>query len=158
MIKTNPDMEIWWDSSPLIFDQWVKKMVDAAEPLARNRTGKNNLSGSTTPNNPAESVFRGCTTNPPLSWGAVQSDPKYLGRMGRQAEPGQTRASTRKNWPWLTYKEIVRRGAEMMMPIYEASNGRFGWISGQLDPRLFTEIGPDGRPTPMSCAPSARTS
>ncbi len=25
------------------------------------------------------------------------------------------------------------------MPIFEASHGRFGWISGQLDPRLFTE-------------------
>jgi transaldolase len=25
------------------------------------------------------------------------------------------------------------------MPIFEASKGRFGWISGQLDPRLFTE-------------------
>ena len=28
----------------------------------------------------------------------------------------------------------------MMMPIYEASKGRYGWISGQLDPRLFTEV------------------
>jgi transaldolase len=27
----------------------------------------------------------------------------------------------------------------MYMPIFEASKGRFGWISGQLDPRLFTE-------------------
>ena len=41
---------------------------------------------------------------------------------------------------WLTYKEVVKRGAEMMMPIYEASHGRYGWISGQLDPRLFTEV------------------
>jgi transaldolase len=34
----------------------------------------------------------------------------------------------------------VKRGAEMFMPIWEASNGRYGWISGQLDPRLFTEV------------------
>ena len=27
----------------------------------------------------------------------------------------------------------------MYMPIFEASKGRFGWISGQLDPRLLTE-------------------
>jgi transaldolase len=27
----------------------------------------------------------------------------------------------------------------MYLPIYEASRGRFGWISGQLDPRLLTE-------------------
>ena len=29
----------------------------------------------------------------------------------------------------------------MYLPIFEASKGRFGWISGQLDPRLFTETG-----------------
>jgi len=44
-----------------------------------------------------------------------------------------------KELSWLTYKEVVKRGAEMYLPIYEASRGRFGWISGQLDPRLFTE-------------------
>ena len=44
-----------------------------------------------------------------------------------------------KELVWLTYKEVVKRGAEMYMPIFEASKRRFGWISGQLDPRLFTE-------------------
>ena len=39
----------------------------------------------------------------------------------------------------LTYKEVVRRGAEMYRPVFEASGGRFGFISGQLDPRLLTE-------------------
>ena len=24
LIKTNPGMEVWWDSSPLIFEKWVK--------------------------------------------------------------------------------------------------------------------------------------
>jgi transaldolase len=28
----------------------------------------------------------------------------------------------------------------MFLPVFEASGGRFGWISGQLDPRLFTEV------------------
>jgi transaldolase len=41
---------------------------------------------------------------------------------------------------WLKYKEVVKRGAEMYMSIFNATCGRFGWISGQLDPRLFTKI------------------
>src|SRR5690606_41208328 len=41
---------------------------------------------------------------------------------------------------WLTYKEVIQRGAAMMLPIWEASGGRYGWISVQLDPRLFTEV------------------
>jgi transaldolase len=39
----------------------------------------------------------------------------------------------------MTYKEIVKRGAEKLLPLFEASGGRYGWVSGQLDPRLFTE-------------------
>ena len=46
---------------------------------------------------------------------------------------------SREEYFWLTYKEVIRRGAEMMMPIWEASGGRFGYISGQLDPRLLTD-------------------
>ena len=97
------------------------------------------MSGSTTSRTRAESLFRGCTTNPPLSWGAIQSDPKFWADWvvkQSQANP----ALDQKKLAWLTYKETVKRGAEMMMPIYEASKGRYGWISGQLDPRLFTEV------------------
>jgi hypothetical protein len=40
---------------------------------------------------------------------------------------------------WETYKTVIRRGAEMMLPIWEASQGRYGFVSGQLDPRLLSE-------------------
>ena len=30
LTNVHPEMEIWWDSSPLIFEPWVKKMVDVA--------------------------------------------------------------------------------------------------------------------------------
>ncbi len=138
LIKTNPDMEIWWDSSPLIFDQWVQKLVNAAEQ-SRKAILKEQLLRLYNAEHPEQSIFRGCTTNPPLSWGAVQSDPKYWGDWASkqsQANPGLDQ----KKLAWLMYKETVKRGAEMFMPIYQASHGRYGWISGQLDPRLFTEV------------------
>lgn len=138
LIKTNPDMEIWWDSSPLVFSSWMEKMVNAA-PQARKAELKEQISRLYNADSPAQSVFRGCTTNPPLSWTAVQSDPKYwadwIGQQSR-ANPGLGK----KELAWFTYKEIVKRGAEMFLPIHAASNCRFGWISGQLDPRLFTEV------------------
>jgi hypothetical protein len=31
LVKTHPDMEIWWDSSPLVYHQWATKTIDAAE-------------------------------------------------------------------------------------------------------------------------------
>jgi len=137
LIKTNPDMEIWWDSSPLVFESWVQKMV-AAAPADKKRLWEEQLRRLYNAEDPAKSVFRGCTTNPPLSLKAVQNDPKFWEEWTDNlisTNPGLNQ----KELFWLTYKEIVRRGAEMFMPIYKASNGRFGWISGQLDPRLFTE-------------------
>ncbi len=135
--STNPDMEIWWDSSPLIFDSWVKKMTEAA-PAGQKKELESQLKRLFFWDDMSKSVFRGCTTNPPLSLGAIKDNPALWEKWVDdqiKAQPGITLEAL---W-WMTYKEVVRRGAEKLMPIYEASNGRFGWVSGQLDPRLFTE-------------------
>ncbi len=39
LLQTNPSMEVWWDSSPLVFDPWVKKMVSSAPPEKRAEAG-----------------------------------------------------------------------------------------------------------------------
>ena len=135
--RTNPDMELWWDSSPLIFDSWVKKMVEAA-PAGEKKEVESQLKRLFVWDDMAKSVFRGCTTNPPLSLGAIKDNlPLWEKWVDEQikANPGITLEAL---W-WMTYKEVVRRGAQKLLPINEASNGRFGWVSGQLDPRLFTE-------------------
>ncbi|OGO14856.1 MAG: hypothetical protein A2Y93_10505 [Chloroflexi bacterium RBG_13_68_17] len=135
--NTHPDLEIWWDSSPLIFDSWVKKMVDGT-PAGQKKELEAQLKRLFAWDDMAKSVLRGCTTNPPLSLGAIKDNsPIWEKWVDDQikANPGITLEAL---W-WMTYKEVVKRGAEKLMPIYEASNGRFGWVSGQLDPRLFTE-------------------
>jgi transaldolase len=137
LIKTHADMEIWWDSSPLMYSQWVHKMIDSCEP-SRKPILEEQLARLYDVKEPSKSVFRGCTTNPPLSWQAVQSDLEFWSHWVsdlHQENPGLDL----KAMVWLTYKEVVKRGAQMFLPIFEASRGRFGWISGQLDPRLFTE-------------------
>jgi len=139
LAKTHPDLEIWWDSSPLVYNQWVRKMLNSAEP-SRRLALEEQLARLYNAEAPGKSVFRGCTTNPPLSWQAIQSDPKFWDEwVGDLIRTNPSLGV--KELVWLTYKEVVKRGAEMYMPIFEASNGRFGWISGQLDPRLFTETG-----------------
>jgi transaldolase len=137
LTKTHPDMEIWWDSSPLVYNQWVGKMINAAEP-SRKSTLEEQLARLYNKDIPAQSIFRGCTTNPPLSWQAVKSDPEFWSEWINNLILTNPQLSLQE-LTWSTYKEVVRRGAEMYMPIFEASKGRFGWISGQLDPRLFTE-------------------
>lgn len=137
LVKTHPDMEIWWDSSPLVYNQWTQKMLNTAEP-SRKPVLEEQLARLYNTKSPAQSVFRGCTTNPPLSWQAIKSDPAFWG--GWIDDLIQAHPEMRlKELTWEAYKEVVKRGAEMYMPMFEASRGRFGWISGQLDPRLFTE-------------------
>lgn len=137
LARTHPDLEIWWDSSPLVYNQWVRKLVDEAEP-ARKHILEEQLARLYNTAEPAASVFRGCTTNPSLSWQAIQSDPSFWTEWVDElirSSPGLSLSEI----VWMTYKEVVKRGAEMYLPVFEATKGRFGWMSGQLDPRLFTE-------------------
>ena len=137
LVKTNPHLEIWWDSSPLIFDGWVKKMVAAASS-ARKAELESQLRRMWNYQDPHRSAIRGCTTNPPLSLAAVKSDPEFWNQRIDEiiaANPGLSQ----KELFWLTYKDVIRRGAEMLLPMWEASRGKYGYVSGQLDPRLFNE-------------------
>ncbi len=137
LVATNPDMEIWWDSSPLIYKNWKKKMIDMA-PEKRKKTMEEELDRFFNLDDPAKSVIRGCTTNPPLSLGAVKNDPEFWNAWIDNLV-SENKDKTQHELFWMTYKEVIRRGAEMLMPIWKASEGRFGYISGQLDPRLNFE-------------------
>jgi transaldolase len=137
LTNTNPDMETWWDSSPLVFEQWVQKMLSDA-PAAGKAPLEAQLRRLFNPQDSTGSLFRGCTTNPPLCLEAVKSDPEYWNvRIDEliSANPGLDH----KEVTWLLYKEVLTRGADVFRPLWDASRGRYGWISGQLDPRLFTE-------------------
>jgi len=137
LTQVHPDMEIWWDSSPLVFKSWVKQMVDSA-PANRKAALREQLNRIYVISDPAKSLIRGCTTNPPLSLTAVKNDLPFWNKW----VDGMIRANkglSRYDYFMMTYKEVIRRGAEMMMPIWKASDGRYGYISGQLDPRLITE-------------------
>jgi transaldolase len=138
LTEVNQDLEVWWDSSPLVFSSWVQKMV-AAAPAEQKDSLNEQLQRIFVVDDPARSLVRGCTTNPPLSLTAVKNDPQIWNEWIDDtilSNPGLTL----REYFWLTYKEVIRRGAEMMMPIWEASQGRFGYISGQLDPRLLTDV------------------
>lgn len=137
LTQVNPDMEIWWDSSPLVFENWVKEMVGSA-PENKKTELEEQLNRIYVLDDPAQSLVRGCTTNPPLSLTAVKQDPDGWNEWIDDLIMSN-KGLDLQDYYWLTYKEVIRRGAEMMMPIWEASEGRFGYISGQLDPRLLTD-------------------
>jgi transaldolase len=131
--ETNRAAEIWWDSSPLVYNSWAKNVVGKA-PSGKKEVWKRQLQRLFDPENPEETQFRGVTTNPPLSLAAVKDNPgfwsDYIKNLIRE-NPGKGVEEVF----WMTYREIVKRGAQLFLPVWEKSKHAYGYLSGQVDPR-----------------------
>src|SRR5208337_4617122 len=46
-----------------------------------------------------------------------------------------------ENLYWELYTEIIKRGAEMIMGVFDSSGYKYGYISGQVDPRFDENAG-----------------
>ncbi|MBW1666684.1 MAG: transaldolase [Deltaproteobacteria bacterium] len=135
--EVNPEAEIWWDSSPLIYDNWRKKMIEQASDKEEMTAWLDRLYSEN--NNPEDNIFRGVTTNPPLSYNAIKDNPDYWSKW-IDDRIGKDRCTDSEVVFWDTYKEIVKRGAEAYLPIFEATNYKYGFISGQVDPRIRHDV------------------
>jgi transaldolase len=135
--KVNPKAEIWWDSSPIIFDNWRSKMIEKAANKEEMTSWLDRLYHKNIP--PVKNIFRGVTTNPPLSYNAIKDDPDYWSQW-IDALIEKDRCIDSEVIFWKTYKEIVKRGAEIYLPIFKASRFKHGFISGQVDPRFIHDV------------------
>ena len=135
--EVNPEAEIWWDSSPLIYDNWRTKMLEEASDKEEMLAWLDRLYNRD--NKPEGNIFRGVTTNPPLSYKAIKDNPDYWSKWVDDLIE-KDRCTDAEVVFWETYKEIVKRGAEEYMPTFEASNYKYGFISGQVDPRIRHDV------------------
>ncbi len=128
----NPDTEIWWDSSPLVWPNFKEdflkgKLTDAEKEWYRQELDSLFVGA------PVKGwVFKGCTTNPPLSWAVLKTRKEEWAKIiaeKRKAYRGRSKYGLYLQ----VYFEVVKRGAEALLPIFESSGGRFGHISGQVD-------------------------
>ncbi len=128
-----PQAELWWDSSPLVFDSWRRRMIERASDKLEMAGWLDRLFCET--NRPEANLIRGVTTNPRLTFNAIKDNPGYwcawiddlIAASGcRDAEA----------LFWEAYKEIARRGARAFLPVFSASGRKFGFVSAQTDPRL----------------------
>ncbi|MEI6801163.1 MAG: transaldolase family protein [Pseudomonadota bacterium] len=141
LAATNPDCEIWWDSSPLVYESW-KAGVLASAPTDKRADWDQQLTRLFSPAM-AESTgtmgFGGVTTNPPLALQAIQNNPSFwVEEITRIAadNPGDDVEGIY----WKTYLDVVRRSAAMILAVYDSSNGRYGYLSGQVDPRFVSDF------------------
>ncbi len=133
LVDVSPGMEIWWDSSPVIFNNWCKKVLAKADAQDRDVLSAQ-FSRMYDENNPATQLFRGVTTNPPLSLQAIQDDPAYWEKVTQDILTDNSDLD-KEGLFWELYKRVVKRGSDMYLPLFEASGYKEGFLSGQVDPR-----------------------
>lgn len=146
LAQTGEDLEIWWDSSPLIFDRWRHTVVEGVKDEKQRAALSVQLSRLYNHEAPAESVFVGCTTNPPLSLEVLSHKPKGGPRLWDAQWTAwiddlirQHPHASRYELFWKTYMEVVGRGAAMFRSKFEATGYRRGYLSGQVEPRLLQD-------------------
>ena len=67
----NPETEIWWDSSPLVWPNFTESYYKGL-PAEDQEWFKKEVAGMFLEAPVKDWAFRGCTTNPPLSWAVLQ--------------------------------------------------------------------------------------
>ncbi|GGK49512.1 transaldolase family protein [Salinarimonas ramus] len=131
-----PAAEIWWDSSPLVYPAF-KESTLALAPDAQTRTRwAAQLDRFLDTAHPTGSLVRGVTTNPSLMAKSIIEAPETWAPEVREAHLRQARPDVRETY-WIIYQEALRRAAQVMLPLWRATNGKYGWVSGQLDPRCI---------------------
>jgi len=133
LVAVSPGMEIWWDSSPVIFGNWCQKMLAKADAGDQDNL-KRQFARMYDTADPMGQLFRGVTTNPPLSLAAIKDDPARWQKVAEQILKENDGLDTEGLF-WLMYKEVVKQGSDMFLPLFEASGYKEGFLSGQVDPR-----------------------
>jgi len=133
LVAVSPGMEIWWDSSPVILDNWYKMMLAKADP-ADHETLKAQFARMYDAGDPMNQLFRGVTTNPPLSLQAIKDDPPRWQVEADKILKEHDGLDTEGLF-WELYKQVVKQGSDMFLPLFEASGYKEGFLSGQCDPR-----------------------
>ena len=133
LVAVSPGMEIWWDSSPVIFGNWCEKMLAKADD-ADKASLKAQFGRMYNLDDPMSQLFRGVTTNPPLSLAAIKDDPPRWEKVAQQVLADNPGLDTESLF-WLLYKQVVKQGSDMFLPLFEASGYKEGFLSGQVDPR-----------------------
>ncbi|NLP19043.1 MAG: transaldolase, partial [Firmicutes bacterium] len=137
LVAQSPGMEIWWDASPLVFQDWADSFIAAQTPAVREWL-EPQVRRLYVEDDPAQSLFRGVTTNPVITKAGIDTLPDTW-YPWIEEEIGRHPNFNAAQITWRTYKEFSRLGAELYRPIFEESGYRHGFVSAQVDPRELND-------------------
>ena len=140
LAETNPECEIWWDSSPLIYPSWKAETLESA-PEGKLADWTEQLSrfyDNASIKDSGDMGFRGVTTNPPLSLQAIELEPE-MWRAEIKSIAKKNPGLDVEGVYWQSYLHLVKLGANAIRPVFEKSGYKYGMLSGQVDPRFVTD-------------------
>ncbi len=133
---THPGLEVWWDSSPLVYADWLAG-------AGRDHRDARLFDVVTGPDGQTlfapDSLLDGATTNQPLTWQVLEKYPEVWAEWLAAQRAAAGNLDVREAM-WRTHIEIAARGADMLAPIFEATDRRRGQICCQVDPRDLTDL------------------
>jgi len=136
--NTSEGMEVWWDSSPLIYKSWSEKVLEKTEPGYKN-TMESQLSKLFDYSRPDDMIFDGVTTNPKLTSKVLELIPEDVNPIIDRLIK-ENPAKTDYGIAWEVYKAITAEGTKLYMPLFEKSGYKRGYVSAQVDPNQITNI------------------
>jgi transaldolase len=133
---THPGLEVWWDSSPLVYTDWLAGAGQAYRTarlldLVPGPDGQTFFA--------PDSLLDGATTNQPLTWQVLEQYPDVWAEWLAAQRPSAGNLDAREAM-WRVHIEVAARGADMLAPIFEATDRRRGQICCQVDPRDMTDV------------------
>jgi transaldolase len=135
LLATNPNLELWWDSSPLVYEEWIKRAGKSYRETGLFQVDDEKTSTQFLDN----SLLQGATTNQPLTWQVIEENPErwesWLKRELDESPGLEVREAM-----WRLFIRVAVQGAEMLDPIFKATGCRRGQICCQVDPRDMTDL------------------
>jgi transaldolase len=133
LAAASPGMEIWWDSTPLVFDAWCARMLAKARPADRPVL-RRQFARMFNDDDPASQLFRGVTTNPIYSMHAIAEDKAAWQSFAFDVIAEEADIDSEGLF-WRLYKEIIRRSSDRLLPLFHATSCQEGYLSAQIDAR-----------------------
>jgi transaldolase len=127
--EVSPGMEVWWDSSPLVYEEW-------RQGPGREFADEGLFVRGAASDFAATSLLDGATTNQPLTLQVLEKYPAEWSAWVAQCCAG----ADRREAMWRAHIEVAARGADMLAPIFEATGRRMGQICCQVDPRDMADV------------------
>jgi transaldolase len=122
--QKNTDSEVWWDSSPTLYDAFKDRMILKYPNMFH-------LIESWLPDNfsASQAGISGATTNPRLVARAVFEDPRRWQALTDCFRPQLGDAERARQ----LYDQVILEGARELRALWDATQQRQGWLSAQIE-------------------------